>query len=174
MLGIPTYFRFTLFKKITVFISRSFLLFFCHKNQNLLPIFFHQIAIAVARTNHYKINILRFSSHRSFLSSPQLGDLVAVEKNDEEDEKWVRGLVAEIKNNEYLCALIDYGVTQLCREVKQLPKKYIDIPNFTCLCKTDSESLKQIEAVLTTFFCCFSSTLTHLFCCSQEMALNTQ
>lgn len=81
-----------------------------------------------------------------------MGDLVAVEKKDEEGDKWVRGLIAEVKNGEYSCALIDYGITQVSREVRKLPNKYINIPDFTCVCKTDPQSLKTIEAVTTHTF----------------------
>lgn len=72
---------------------------------------------------------------------------MAVEKKDEENV-WVRGLISDIKNNEYTCALIDYGVTQTSREIRKLPEQYIRIPDMSCLCKTDAESLKKIEAVV--------------------------
>lgn len=81
---------------------------------------------------------------------PKLSDIVAVFKADE--EKWVRGLIYEIKNNEYKCALIDYGVTQTCYEVRKLPEKYVTVPEFACLCKTDANNLKQIEEVSKYFF----------------------
>lgn len=80
-----------------------------------------------------------------------MGDLVAVEKNDEEDQCWVRGLICEIKGNTYQCALIDYGVMQTCHEVRKLSESFTNIPDFSCICKVnDSEILKKITAVIIT------------------------
>lgn len=73
---------------------------------------------------------------------------MAIEKTDEEGNKWVRGLISEIKNGEYKCALVDYGITQLCHQVRKLLQKYTGIPDFSCVCKTDPETLKKIEAVI--------------------------
>lgn len=80
--------------------------------------------------------------------------MVAVEKKD--DNQWVRGIVCEIKNNAYDCALIDYGVKQLSDEVRKLPAKYVDIPNFSCICRGDASAVKKIAEVFSGFiFCAF-------------------
>lgn len=72
---------------------------------------------------------------------------MAVEKKDEAD-KWVRGLVYEIKDKEYKCALVDYGVTQSSQTVRKLPEKYIDIPNFTCMCRANPDIIKKLAKVI--------------------------
>lgn len=87
---------------------------------------------------------------------------MAVVKQEEGEDKWVRGLICEIKNQEYICALIDYGVTQSCNKIRKLPEKYINIPDFSCLCKTDSNNLKKIQVrnVTQQILCVLSFTYT--------------
>lgn len=80
---------------------------------------------------------------------PKIGDLVAVEKKD--DETWVRGVVVDIKEGKYKCALIDYAEFVEESGVRELPKRFQDVPYFTCCCKSDAESIKSIKAVTTSF-----------------------
>lgn len=82
---------------------------------------------------------------------PEIGHVVAVEKKDDDGVKWVRGVVCAINNNTYECALIDYGVKQLCQEVRRLPEKYIKIPNFSCICEADADTIQKVVEVFLIF-----------------------
>lgn len=71
---------------------------------------------------------------------------MAVEKKDE-PEKWVRGLLCDIQDDEYQCALVDYGEMQSSQSVRKLPDKYQDIPILSCICRTDVDALKKLIMV---------------------------
>lgn len=75
---------------------------------------------------------------------PCVGDLVAA---NTADDGLVRGIVLNTLNDEYECALIDYGTIQKVSDVRALPEKYMNIPEFVCECKVDPEIIKDLENV---------------------------
>ncbi|KAB0804023.1 hypothetical protein PPYR_00993 [Photinus pyralis] len=75
---------------------------------------------------------------------PCVGDLVAA---NAADEGLVRGIVLNTLSDQYECALIDYGTIQKVVDVRALPEKYMNIPEFVCECKVDPEIIKDLENV---------------------------
>lgn len=76
---------------------------------------------------------------------PEIGDTVTVKYEDE--EAWARGVVVNTTEKGYVCALIDYGVIVSSNDVRELADTYKNIPEFTCVCRTDEENVKKIQQV---------------------------
>lgn len=64
----------------------------------------------------------------------------------EEEDTWSRAIVISKSDGMYVCALIDYGTITITNQIKKLPAVYETIPEFTCVCETDVESVKKIQA----------------------------
>ncbi|KAK5648522.1 hypothetical protein RI129_003414 [Pyrocoelia pectoralis] len=93
----------------------------------------------LAELNHLEMIYKDTSLDKSF--KPQIGDLVAANSSD---DGVVRAVVLNISDEKYECALIDYGTIQWISDVRLLPEKYVNIPEFVCECRADPEITKDL------------------------------
>lgn len=63
------------------------------------------------------------------------------------DGSWVRGTIVNVENNQYKVALIDYAEIISTDKVCRLEKRFVDIPEFACVCSGKVECMDLLEKV---------------------------
>ncbi|KAF5291348.1 hypothetical protein FQA39_LY03499 [Lamprigera yunnana] len=100
------------------------------------------IATAFPNTLSNELQLLEDLQDLKYDSSlkPDLKELIALESQ----ELFVRGVILHIENEQYTCALIDYGTIETTDKIYRLPEQYIAIPEFAFMCTADGASIDHL------------------------------